>query len=466
MAQETPAQSRFDPLSAAWRAFSAPQTLLVLVGLLSLALALGVILPQIPPQAAGDPAAWLAVRLGRLGPVGNLLLLLGLFDVFHSFWFRVLLALIALSLFVRTVDSAELAWYATGRRPWPATPSSFGSRHPPESRLETALDLDQAQAQLGILFDRLGYWWTEAPNSPVWTVILARRRIALWARPLGYAALIVALLGLAIAGTWGWQGQEWQPLPGESRAVAQGTPYVIRLDAFHLDVDDAEWLQTYSSQITWLEGESEVQQDTIRMGRASTRSGATVRQVGFVPVVRLRGWDSEGRLLTLETAEDALSLIGEVEIRFTSSEAQPLVLVQGHDVFLALTFEPVCTQDKPALYVEPIRAESSEPEARQVLYESGSVMVDNLRFELELLFVPVLRADFYPAMGLVLLSLVLLAISLVALWLAPPKVAWISAGSTQDEDTLLRLQTLPGARSHRLLSDLAHHLEKGLSSDV
>jgi hypothetical protein len=239
---------------------------------------------------------------------------------------------------------------------------------------------------------------------------------------------------------------------------------VVRLDAFDLQVDDTERLQNYSSQITWLEGESAVQQDTVDIGRAAARRGVTVRQVGFAPVVRLRGWDRDGRLLTLETAEDALSLMGEVEIRFSSSEAQPLVLVPGHDLFLALTFEPVCAKGKPALYVEPIQTESLEPEGRRVLYNSGLLRVDELQFEVELFYVPVLRADFRPGMGLMVWGVVLFVISLMILWLAPPWLAWISAGRGEDENTQLRIQMLPGAGSDWQLRRLAHHLEEVLSN--
>jgi len=331
--------------------------------------------------------------------------------------------------------------------------------------METPLGLDEVQAQLATLFTQTGFRWIEVSTPRVERFVVIRRGMVLWARPLGYAALLLALVALAIVGIWGWQSGDWQPVPGESRAIAQGTPYVVRLDAFDLQFDDAEQLQNYSSQITWLEGETEVQQDAVDVDRASTHRGATVRQVGFVPVVRLRGWDREGRLLTLDTPEDALSLMGEVEIRFASPEARPLVFVPGHDVFLALTFEPVCAQGKPALYVEPVQAESSEPEERRVLYDSGSIMVDSLRFEVELFYAPVLRADFRPGMSLVVGSLVLFMISLIALWLAPPWLAWISAGPGEEENTRLRIQVLPGAGSDRQLRDLTHRLEEVLVSD-
>ena len=240
---------------------------------------------------------------------------------------------------------------------------------------------------------------------------------------------------------------------------------VQRLDAFELKLGDDQRLQNYSSQITWLEGEAGVQQDTLELGRASSRRGATVRQVGFVPVVRLRGWDQQGQLLALETAEDALSLMGEVEIRFASTEARPLVLVPAHDFFLAMTFEPVCAQGRPALYLTPVQTGTSEPGTQEVLYDSGSIEVDGLRFEIELFFVPILRADYRPGMGLVAGGLVLFVLSLSALWIASPRLAWLLTEPGQEDTTTLLLQLIPGPESTRQLRHLTRRLEEALSDD-
>ena len=190
-----------------------------------------------------------------------------------------------------------------------------------------------------------------------------------------------------------------------------------------------------------------------------------MRQLGFVPLVGLRGWDGDGRLLTLETAEAALSLMGEVEIRFASAEARPLVLVPSQDLFLALTFEPACAGGKPALSVQPVRAETSEPGPERILYGSESIMVDALRFEVELSFVPILRADYRPGMGLLVGALALFVLSLIARWLTPPRLAWLSVEPGEDENTNIRVQTLPAADSDRHLVHLIRLLEEELSGD-
>jgi len=148
MAEKTQGATRFEPLSILWRFFAAPQTLLVLFGLLALILALGTLIPQIPAQASNDPQAWLSVQPGWLGQGNGLVRVLSLFDIFHSFGFRLLLALTALCLFVRTVEGVELAWRAMGRSPWMMSAFGFWGRRPPQIQVSSDLSPDEIEARL------------------------------------------------------------------------------------------------------------------------------------------------------------------------------------------------------------------------------------------------------------------------------------------------------------------------------
>jgi hypothetical protein len=269
--------------------------------------------------------------------------------------------------------------------------------------------------------------------------------------------LLVALVGLAITDTWGWVGQQWQPIPGESRALGQGTPYVLRLDAFEVQVDDGRALCDCSSQVTWFEGTAELGSDLVRVGWPASRSGVAVRQIGFVPVIRMRGWDDEGRPLTLETDADALSVTGVAEIRFTSPESQPLVLVTGHDLFLSLSFEPNCGIGKPELYLSRIETGGTSQSMIGTLRESGTVFVDDLRLDIDLSFVPILRSDFQPGRGAVVAGLTLAIIAGLSLWLAPPRLIWIREGEREAQGKTVRVIALapagPSAWWHRLVSE-------------
>jgi hypothetical protein len=466
MAEQTPEASRFEPLSALWRILAAPLTLLILMGLLALILALGTLVPQIPAQATGDPQAWLSVLPGLLGQASGPIHTLGLFDIFHSFGFRLLLVLTGLCLFVRIVEAVELAWRATGRTPWTASALGFWGRRPPQVRVWSHLPPDETGAQLGRFLTGRGYWLREVPTQPVPNLVAGRYSLMLWVLPLGYGALLLALVGLAIVGTWGWRSDNWQGFPGEGRALGHGTPYTLRLDHFGMELGEEQRLKETHSTITWLEAETELGQDIIATGRPAKRGGITVRQVGYVPVVRVRGFDKEDQPLVLETVERMLSVAGLAEIRFSSPQEQPVVLVPDHDLFLALRFEPLCAAGRPALHLDRISEEGGQHQPLGMLYESGSVPVDGLRLDIELSFVPILRADSLPALWLVVVSMVLVVIAVAASWLRPTRLVWIAVIQEGEDKTSVQVLALPGASIYRWLPQLSDWLQRMLRDDA
>jgi hypothetical protein len=453
-------------LSLLWRFFAAPQALLVLLGLVVFALVLSMVIPQIPPQALEDPQAWLAVQPGILGQRSDLFHALGLFDIHHAFWFHLLLALVGLTLFVWLVESADLAWRAMHRERWtPATFASWG-RHAPQIRLSAPHEPQDSLAQLRDLLSQRGYWSVDVSEMSIPNLVAGRRELFFWAEPLVYGALLVVLVGLVIVGNWGWQSRDWQPAPGESWAVGHGTAYAVRLDAFELQQDKEGRLLGYHSDITWLEDGAKVSQDQLAVGRPAMLRGVAVRQVGYVPAVKIRGRDDAGHLLALQAGGEELSASGEVEITIPAPDAQQLLLIPAHDLFLALTFEPLCVGGKPALHVALLRESGAEQQPLAALYESGLVDVENLQFEVDLDYRPILRVDHRPAMGLVVGGLALAVIALAAGWLVPPRLLWIAVGPGEEGSTLIQILALPGARGSWWLPHLADHLREVLADEA
>jgi hypothetical protein len=439
---------------------------MVLMGLLALALALSAFIPQIPPQARDDPQAWLAAQAGPFRQGNDFIRSLGLFDLYHSFWFRFLLVLTGLSLFVRAVESVELAWQATGRKPWTTGALRFWGQAPPQKGLSSFMSIEEVMARLDKFLSEQGYWWTRVTDQTDSHRVAGRRRGVFWARAMGYVALLLALVGLAISGDWGWQSEPWQPVAGELHAVGYGTPYTVRLDAFRMNLVEDQRLQDYHSEVTWLAGNRELQEDVAGVGRPARYQGATLRQVGYLPVVRMRGWDDEGQRLMLETEADVLSVAGEAEFRFSSADAQPLVLVSGHDLFLALSFEPLCAEGKPTLYIDRIGGGGAERQRLGVLYESGSVSVDGLQLEVDLAFAPILRADSHPGVGLVVTGMALVVVALLVSWIVPPGLTWIAVGPGAENPTRIQFLELPGAGTSRALLNLSSRLREVLGDDA
>jgi hypothetical protein len=209
-----------------------------------------------------------------------------------------------------------------------------------------------------------------------------------------------------------------------------------------------------------------IRQGVVGAGQTLMHSGITLRQVGYVPVVRMRGWDSDDQPLMLETEGDVLSMTGEAEIRFDSAADAPRVLVPNEDLFLVLSFEQDCEGQGQSLQVRRIGEGGEDGEVLGILHESGSVAVDGLRFELNVAFAPILRVDYLPAVGPALIGVGLFLVTLIVGWLIPHRLLWIAAAEGQEHPTLVRFMTLPDAGAQPWLSHLVKLFREALHDDA
>ncbi len=442
-----------------WRVFSAPQTLLLLMALLALTLAVGSWVPQIPPQAASDPQAWLAAQPGFFGQENPLIRALGLHELYHSLWFRVLLVVTGLVLFVRTVDAAELAWRATGGRSRGAVPLD-GQWRLPAQRITASRSLAELRPRVEELLARRGYEPREVPALPMPVLVAGRRVLALWVRPAGYFALLLALLGLFLASTWGWQDDPVQLLPGESRSVGHGTPFGFRLDSFRLHLDNRGQLAGYESEITWLEGQAELDREVAGIGRPARHTRLALHQAGFAPVVRLRVQDEAGRPLRLEGGSAEASSGDELLIRFATPEDQPLVFLPRLERFLALSFDPQCDSGRPAVHVDVLDEAGANRQRLGSLGSSGALPLGDGQVTAELSYVPILRVESRPSLGPALAAALLALLFLALAWVLPARLAWLALLALGEGRSGVEVTALTGAGQREWLAALARTLEE------
>lgn len=107
-----------DPFRATWRLFTSVRWAIGIIAFLAAAGLVGVLIPQVPLNVRGDPAAeagWLAVQEGRFGFLTDAMDRLGLFDVFHAPWFVYALGLLVASVSVCTASRLPSIWRAVSR---------------------------------------------------------------------------------------------------------------------------------------------------------------------------------------------------------------------------------------------------------------------------------------------------------------------------------------------------------------
>lgn len=99
-------------LDATWGALTGALPLVVLAALLLILIALSALLPQMPGQLRGETLAaarWLTTTTESMGPLGPLLAGLGLLDVLHSLFFRVLLGATLFLLLIHAASAVLVA---------------------------------------------------------------------------------------------------------------------------------------------------------------------------------------------------------------------------------------------------------------------------------------------------------------------------------------------------------------------
>jgi cytochrome c biogenesis protein len=105
--------SEIDPLRMTWRGLTSVRFALALIFFLALAALAGVLIPQLPAEMRGNPAAesvWLELQRGRFGFLTDAMQALGLFQVFRSPWFIGSLALLVASVCVCTANRLPPIW--------------------------------------------------------------------------------------------------------------------------------------------------------------------------------------------------------------------------------------------------------------------------------------------------------------------------------------------------------------------
>ena len=453
-----------------WRFFAAPATLLILLALLAMALILGTLIPQISPDVSAGPQSWLTLQPEVLSPSNDLARALGLYGIYGAFWFRLLLVLAGLALFVWGVELAELAWRA-GRGRWTPSALALWGKHPLRTRLLVPGDPAQVQAHLGTYLSGRGYRMAEVTRSqgvetaPNW--VAGRRGALLWARPLTFAGFLLALLGLAIVTTWGWQSSRWQPAAGERMVVGHGTGYSIRLDVFEPLTGDESQPDggRYESRITWLAGDQIVGQGTARVGQPAARSGLAVRQSGYVPDATIRGIDQAGNPLRLLPGGVTSSAAEQVSLAFGSSETQQVIVLPDQGFFLLLDLEPASDGADPLLRLALLRSAEAEQQPLAVLHQSGTVSFDGLKLDVALGHRPVLQVDYRPGMVLVIAGLVLAIAGLAVGWLCGSRLLWMAV-TPGEEKAIVHLLAFGGAGESGWFSKLAAHLQEEMTDAV
>jgi cytochrome c biogenesis protein len=252
------------------------------VALLIVVAAVSILGTLIPQQDASGPF------LARMNPgIASVLLILQLDDVFHSAWFAILMALLALNLIVCSLDRFPRAWRRFRQQGDPERRDVFENL---PADLILAVDASPAAAAHRIetlLKKRVGSIKRRETGGQ--TCLFAQKGAF---SHLGvfivHAGVLIMMAGVMAGPFLGFEGHMNIP-EGESSAVValkgkrgfKNLDFAVRCDRFIMDFYDDGTPKTYRSDLTFLEQGREVQTATVLVNHPVSFGGIRFYQASY-----------------------------------------------------------------------------------------------------------------------------------------------------------------------------------------
>ncbi|HEV2107096.1 MAG TPA: cytochrome c biogenesis protein ResB [Thermomicrobiales bacterium] len=218
-------------------------------------------------------------------------------DVFHSFLFMAVLALLSVAIAIGgMINRAPGIWNAIAH-PTVATSHGFLHSARPAAELKASVPVSEiVQGLTTALKERRYRVLTESRGDEVHLYADRNRFSKLGTFPF-HMALILILLGGIVGARFGFRETEFIVPEGEARPVLNGTDLSIRLDRFEDRYTEDGSPAEYTSHLTVLDDGKAVAQEAITVNHPLTYNDVVVYQASFGQAVQLRVTDPGGNLI-------------------------------------------------------------------------------------------------------------------------------------------------------------------------
>ncbi len=313
------------PINSLWGLFSSVKTAIVLIALIAIVCILGIAIIQAPAEITSSPsdyAAWVAQDMAnKYGSTwANIFDSLGLFTIFSTWYFKALMALLAVNVAICTLNRAPGIWY-TFRNPAVRTNDRFYQN----ALARTEFYTDQDVEGLRRFFRKKRYRVLLKGNSETGTTYLYAYKNA-WATlsTFVFHGCLVALMLAAVITGWHGFGENSmaqhllpkpvfdylqslagfsyvQPLPdGESGAVYPiGTQHniIYRADQFVAHFNQDGQPTDFYTDVTLFQDGKEVAHHRVRVNDPLTYQGITFHQASFIMYAWITITDDKGNVI-------------------------------------------------------------------------------------------------------------------------------------------------------------------------
>ena len=339
--------------AAAWRLLTDVRFAVVLITLLAVSGLVGMLVRQFPITAADDPARY-AAELATMHaawdglPAGSFIVeafdALGLFSVFSTPWFLLLMTVLVISIISCTLDRTPKLWRGASHTRVEQPAAFFDPRREHRVVVETSGE-GAADAVRGALRTRHFRRQRTATADGAAYVYGDRNQYQKLATLLTHAGLVLFLAGGAITVAAGFETVVFVGEGGTAPVQAVGTPgnLLVKNHAFEAPRRADGSFADFSTDLSVYRDGEEVARRTIRVNDPLTVDGFAFHQNTFGPAAELTIHDAAGDLVwsgplllddeLLGRPQGFMTIpgadVGLVAVMNEGGDGAPLLVLQG-----------------------------------------------------------------------------------------------------------------------------------------
>lgn len=300
-AAEPTAMDRVDAaLEGLWHLLTSMRVAMVLMIALAILSLAGSLLIQMTADEAADPAQhaqFIAMIQPKYAPWTPVIDALGLFNVFNSLLFRVLMAALSISLIACTVHRIPGVW-RTATKPRIDVGASFFEHAPQREQIAVhSTSAETLSAVQSVLRKR--HYRTLMTEDGTIHLYADRYRFMAFASLAGHVSLVLILAGAIIGSTFGYRNTQFAIAEGATLPTGTEAGLSLKLinftDTWYTDVENLP--SDYASQVELYKDGTKVAAQTIRVNDPLTYNGATYYQASYGAAAVVTVKDSSGNVV-------------------------------------------------------------------------------------------------------------------------------------------------------------------------
>ncbi len=273
-----------DVIGRTWRLFTSVRLALVLILVIAAAVLAGTLLDQASPSVIADSsayAAWLERAEGRYGVFWTRLFdFTQLFNVFNSFWFRFLVALLTANIIVCTINRWKGIW-TTAFHTRVRMGDAFFQHSRYHAAMAAQMPAETAAERVRHAFGRARYRVQVQTDEGTVAVFADKHRFSRFGTFLSHLSIVMLLGGTVIGSLWGFRDDDFIIPEGKSQEVGRGTGLSVFLEHFTDEYDPAGPAKDFRSDLVLYKDGVEVKRDTIHVNDPMSYDGIRFFQSFF-----------------------------------------------------------------------------------------------------------------------------------------------------------------------------------------